>query len=314
MRIISAVILCSALAVGTAAQSKAPAKAPAKTGSTANANQTQSSAAASARVTNEEAMEFLHHMFGYDPNIKYEVLEIKPSEEDPSITDMTVGVNGQGLRLFIMPDGKFAMQGELMPFGPDPFGRARTVLAAAAKGQPWKGNANGAVEVIEFSDYQCPHCKQALPVIDKIVADNKDVKLVFMHFPIASIHKWAEQAAAYGDCIGRKSNDQFWAFTTAVFDQQEQITETNVTEKLNELTKAAGADPGAIAACSATPETKKRIEESVQRGVSLGVSGTPTVFINGRKISSISTVPPETLKQLLEFAATENGKQTAPTK
>jgi protein-disulfide isomerase len=155
---------------------------------------------------------------------------------------------------------------------------------------------------VVFSDYQCPHCKDAQPVIDKLLADEPNARFVFQQFPLP-MHNWAAKAAAYGDCVGRTSKDAFWKFTQGTFDQQTNITESNADEKLTAIADASGVKGAEVAACAAKPDTKARVEKSVALGQSVGVTGTPTVYINGRRIGNVVGVPPEVLKGLVEFAA-----------
>ena len=67
---------------------------------------------------------------------------------------------------------------------------------------PSRGPADAPVTLVEFSDLQCPHCKEAQPTIDKLMAEEKNARLVFQNFPLPA-HDWAAKAAYYGDCIGR---------------------------------------------------------------------------------------------------------------
>jgi protein-disulfide isomerase len=158
--------------------------------------------------------------------------------------------------------------------------------------------------VVEFSDLQCPHCKEAQPTIDKLMSDEKNVRLVFQNFPLPS-HDWAAKAAYYGDCIGRTSPEAFWKYVASVYDAQKDITASNADEKLTALAEQSGAKGPATAACAAKPETATRVQQSVALGAALEVTGTPTLFVNGRKISNVSGLPYEVLKGLTEFAARE---------
>ena len=158
--------------------------------------------------------------------------------------------------------------------------------------------------VVEFSDLQCPHCKDAQPTLDKLMAEDKNVRVVFQSFPLP-MHDWAAKAAAYADCVSRSSNDAFWKFIQSVYAAQGDITAANADEKLTGLADAAGVKGADIAACAAKPETVTRVQRSLALGASLEVNGTPTLFINGRKISNVGGLPYEVLKSLTEFAAKE---------
>jgi protein-disulfide isomerase len=251
---------------------------------------------------------FLKQMFGYDPSVSWKVVSIRPTEAQGIAEVMILLSNPQGTqnnRLYVTSDGKHALIGDIIPFGARPFDAARDELAQKADG-PSRGPANAPVTIVEFSDLQCPHCKDAQPMVDKLLSEEKDARLVFQNFPLAS-HDWAAKAAAYDDCVGRSSNEAFWKFIQSVYDAQKDISVANADEKLTALADQAGVKGSEIAACAAKPETIGRVQRSVALGASLEVNGTPTLFVNGRKISNVGGLPYEVLKGLTEFAA-KDGK------
>ncbi len=246
----------------------------------------------------------MQKMFGYDPSVTWEVVSIKPSSI-AGISEVNVTLKNpqgqQNTKLYVAADGQRALIGEIIPFGSDPFAAARTALEKGING-PTRGPADAPVTIVEFSDLQCPHCKEAQPTIDKLMSEEKNARLVFQNFPLQS-HDWAAKAAAYADCIGRSSNDAFWKFMQGVYDAQSDILTTNADEKFTALADKSGVKGSDIAACEAKPETASRVEHSVALGKSLDVNGTPTLFINGRKIANVAALPYDMLKQLTEFAA-----------
>jgi len=261
----------------------------------------------STRLPSEETVNaFMKQMFGYDSSVSWKVASIRPTEAQGIAEVMVILSNPQGQqnsRLYVTADGKHALVGDIIPFGVRPFDAARDELAQKADG-PTRGPADAPVTVVEFSDLQCPHCKDAQPMVDKLMAEEKNTRLIFQNFPLAS-HDWAAKAAGYADCIGRDSNDAFWKFIQSVYDAQKDISAANADEKLTALAGQAGAKGGDMAACAAKPETTTRVQRSVALGASLEVNGTPTLFINGRKISNVGGLPYEVLKGLAEFAAKE---------
>ena len=252
----------------------------------------------------ETVKAFMHQMFGYDPAVSWEVVAIKPSAL-PGVAEVDLVLkNPQGQqnpKLYVAADGQHALIGDIIPFGADPFAAARKTLDKGLNG-PAKGPADAPVTIVEFSDLQCPHCKEAQPTIDKLMAEEKNARLVFQNFPLQS-HEWAAKAAAYADCIGRNSSEAFWKFVQSVYDAQTDILTTNADEKLTALADKSGVKGSDIATCAAKPETVSRVEHSVVLGKSVDVTGTPTLFINGRKVGNVSGLPYEVLKQLVEFAA-----------
>jgi protein-disulfide isomerase len=172
---------------------------------------------------------------------------------------------------------------------------------------PAKGPAKAAVTIVEFSDMQCPHCQKAAAGIEQLLAQEPEAHFVFQNFPLPS-HNWAEKAAGYVDCVGRASaggasNDAVWKFIQKTFDEQANITEANIDEKLKAITTASGANGDEIAACAVKPDTKTRIEASLALGKSVGVNGTPTLFINGRNVPG--GAPIELMKKIVDFQASQ---------
>ena len=287
----------------SATPKQAVTKPPAAKQSSASATKTDT------RLPSEQTVnEFMRRMFGYDSTIRWKVLQINPTEVS-NVAQVTVSINDQQRPwiIYTAPDGQHAFVGELIPFGSDPFSVARNEMEAKAKG-PAKGPQSAPVSIVEFSDLQCPHCKQAQPTLEKLISEVPNAKMVFENFPIDQIHKWANLGARYGDCIARTNNDSFWRFIDGVFNEQDQITEQNATEKLNEIAKAAGADPAATATCAASPQAKADVIQSYELGVANGVTGTPTLFINGRKIANINSIPYDQLKAIVQFEAQQAGK------
>jgi protein-disulfide isomerase len=189
----------------------------------------------------------------------------------------------------------------MVPFGSDPFAKARAELERGAHG-PSRGPANAQVTLVEFSDLQCPHCKEAQPTIEKLLAQEPKVRFISENFPLPS-HNWAFKAASYANCVSRENSAAYWKFADSVYDQQQNITESNADEKLTELATAAGAHGKAAAGCAAEPATRQRVEQAITLGKAVGVTGTPTLFINGRTTNL--GVPVEVLKQIVDFAAVE---------
>ena len=257
--------------------------------------------------TEDTVNSFLYQMFGYEPTITWKITEIRPSQA-AGLTEVTVVVTSpQGSnanKLFVTADGKHAISGDILPFGAKPFEDARAKLEKGVNGAA-KGPAKAPVTVVEFSDMQCPHCKQAEPNIEQLLAQEPDVHFVFQNFPLP-VHNWAEKAAGYVDCVGRASNDAVWKFIQKTFEEQSNITEANADEKLKAIATDSGVKADEIAACAAKPETKARIAASIELGKSAGVTGTPTLFINGRAINGAAQV--DVLKKIVEFQANQ-GKE-----
>jgi protein-disulfide isomerase len=246
---------------------------------------------------------FLQQTLGYDPAISWKITSIKPAAaEGLAEVDVTVSSpqGSQGQKFYVTPDSTHAIIGEILPFGARPFDAVRDQLKKGING-PSRGPDAAPVTVVEFSDLQCPHCKEAQPTLDRLAAEDKNARVVFQNFPLP-MHDWAMKAATYADCVGRSSPDAFWKFIESIYGAQSDITTANADEKLTGFADAAGVKGNDMAACAAKPETTTRVERSIDLGKALDVNSTPTIFINGRKLSA-GGLPYDVLQKLVDFGA-----------
>ncbi len=245
--------------------------------------------------------------FGYDPAVTWTIYDIKPSAI-PGLVEVLVSVNKQNpLHLYMSPDTPNAIVGELIPFGDHPFAPARQKLKAADG--PTLGAPKPVIEIVEFSDLECPHCKAAAPILTKLVNDFPQVQLTFQQFPLpATMHPWAMKAAEYADCAARENKQAFWKYVDTIFENQGSIAAATADDKLKEYATTAGLDSAKISACAAAAETEERVKKSLRLGQSLDVNQTPTVFINGRRVLAIADISYEQLKNLVQFEIDHAGK------
>ncbi len=250
----------------------------------------------------------LQRTLGYDPSLSWEILEIRPSMI-PGVAEVVVSINKQQAnRLYISPDGQNAIVvADVIPFGPNPFASARAKLQAADG--PALGPKTPVMWMIEFSDLECPHCKSAQPILEKLASDFPQVRVVFQQFPLpASLHPWAMKAAEYADCAGQTNKEAFWKYIDSIFENQGGIALATADDKLKELATAAELDAEKVAACATSPETEAKVKKSLELGQSLEVNETPTVFVNGRRVKSIASIPYDQLKNLVQFEIEHAGK------
>jgi protein-disulfide isomerase len=271
----------------------------------------KTTAATSSSGQLSEAMvnEFLKQMFGWNQQLSWKVAQIKPAE-DPSLTEVVIVFStpqGQQVaHLFVTPGQKFALSGDLVPFGTDPFAEDREKLKAASG--PSHGPQDAPVTIVEFGDLECPACKAAQPNLTKLMEEEPKAKLVFQNFPLEQVHKWALLGAKYIDCIGRENNQAVWKFIPTVYEHQGEITDHTAAEALKGYAKDSGADPAAVAACIDKPETEKRVRDSIALGEKLSVTSTPTFYINGRKVANFVNTPYDVVKAMVDYAASSPGK------
>ena len=278
----------------------------AQTSTTKTAPATSASAASDKLPSEATVDSFLHQQFGYESDLTWKINSIKPSII-PGLAEVTVVLaNQQGQQLsrfYVSPDGEHALVGDIIPFGAKPFDPVKKILDKGVTG-PARGPKDAPVMIVEFGDLQCPACKAAQPTIEALVAAEPNARFVFQNFPL-EMHNWAAKGAAYADCVGRASNDAFWKFVSKTYETQADITAENADEKLTAIADGTGVKGDDIAACVAKPDTKTRVDASIALGKSVDVSGTPTVFINGRKVANFDSRMTDVYKKLVDFAAKE---------
>jgi len=323
MRKILALITMLLLFAGFAAAQTAKPAAKPKPATPAPAVSQPASpvAAVPAALTAAEVEAFLKRMFGYDPNMTFQVAAVQPSRV-PNMLVATVLLttpNGkEATRWYISPDQKWMIAGELFPYAPDPYLEAREALQKKAFG-PTKGPADAKFTIVEFADLECPGCARAFPMLEHLQQDYPNVKFVYQSFPLTSIHPWALAAASYLDCVQRADNDKSWVFMMAVFAHQAEIDkavfradgtldEAAVLDRMKHYATMAGLDADKIGACAATPETLVRVQKSVEVAQELRVGSTPILFLNGRELQGVASVPYDTLKTLIDYEIAQSGK------
>lgn len=254
-----------------------------------------------------EVETYMKRSFGYDPALTWQIFDVRDSGV-PGIAEIIVSVNkGEPYHLFYSASAQSAFVGQMIPFGPNPYATTRTRLQGAFG--PSRGSANPPIQIIEFSDLECPHCKAAQPIVEKLLNDFPQVRVTFQQFPLpASLHPWAMKAAQYADCAGQMNKDSFWKYIDSIFENQGSIALATADDKLKELATAAGYDAQKVSACAASPETDARVKKSLDFGQTLNVTQTPTIFINGRTVLGLAGIPYDNLKNLVQFEIEHAGK------
>jgi protein-disulfide isomerase len=157
-------------------------------------------------------------------------------------------------------------------------------IEVAAEG-PSRGPAGAPVTIVEFSDYQCPFCKRAEPTVVEVMKRYPEqVRLVFRHFPLDSIHPLARKAAEAAACA--EEQGKFWEYHTLLFGKSPQLDAAT----LKTLAEEAKLDVPGFEACVASGKHKERIERDAEAGKAANVSGTPAFFVNGIPLSGARSV------------------------
>lgn len=153
-------------------------------------------------------------------------------------------------------------------------------VAIDTRGRPVRGNPSAPITLVEFADYQCPNCKRAVSLL-KTVLDRypDDVKLVHMDFPINP--SGISRQVAYGG-ICAHAQGRFWDYHDLAYAQQATLT----PDSSGELARSLGLDMSAFAACMGDQSTRAKVTRSHDEARRLGVTATPTLFVDGRPFPS----------------------------
>jgi protein-disulfide isomerase len=157
-----------------------------------------------------------------------------------------------------------------------------TGLSAESSREP-KGNPNGAIVVQEFADLQCPSCKAAQESIVKPLLEERGmlVRFEFRHFPLRSIHRYAIEAAEAAECAADQG--KFWEFVDLAY-----VNQANLSPKaIQEWASTLQLDMDLFERCTDSHIKRDGIMAEYDIGKEqLGVSGTPTFFVNGQRVES----------------------------
>lgn len=226
---------------------------------------------------------FIRNLFTWGPEYKLKLGPLGPSPSPDFYQlpiDVTIKDQDEKGTFFVSKDGKTFVRGDMFDMAGDPFAANRAKLHV--DGNPSKGPASARVTIVEFSDFECPHCREVHKVLQSVEQHYPQVRVVFKDFPLTQLHPWAETAAIGGRCAYNQSPDAFWKIHDQIFDNQDLLSTANVWDQLVSFAAQAGLDTNSFKACLSSPDAKQAVEANHADGVALNVSSTPTLFINGR--------------------------------
>lgn len=151
-----------------------------------------------------------------------------------------------------------------------------------------KGDSSAKVLVVEYGDFQCPACKAYYPLVKQLLSDYKGkVKVTFKNFPLTSIHPNAMAAAKAAESAGLQG--KFFEMHDILYEKQDEwagLPASDASDKYVEYATSLKLDIDKFNKDRASSEVEKKISTHQDEGISLGVSGTPTFFVNGKKIDN----------------------------
>jgi protein-disulfide isomerase len=247
---------------------------------------------------------YVRHLYVMDSRITIQVLDPKPSTSLPGFLDVTVhasaGPQSQDMHFLVSKDGSRIVQGSVYDVSQNPFkpelDKLKTDFA------PSLGTAGAPVVLVEFSDFECPYCKQEATLLRENLLSTypKQVRLYFKEFPLQTIHPWSREGAIAGRCVYQQNANTFWDYHDWAFGHQTEITVANFKDKVMEWAKGQKSlDVLQLGQCIDTKATAGEVDRTLAEGHELQVSGTPTLFVNGRRIPNVVDWP--TLRSIIDY-------------
>ena len=234
---------------------------------------------------------YLRHVELFRGDVTFKIDDARPSKYLPGFSEVLVHLifnNVEKDELFyVSSDGQNIIRGDVFNLGKSPF--QSNLDRLTLMDQPSFGPADAPVTIVEFGDFECPDCKMEAPVLRRDVpnAFGGKVRVFFKNFPLESVHPWARAAAIAGRCVYRQGESAFWKFYDWDYENQDHITGENLNEKVLAWAGENGVDTVKLGQCLDTKATEPEVNASIAEGQALGISGTPTLFINGRKIGGL---------------------------
>lgn len=188
------------------------------------------------------------------------------------------------------------------------------------EGRPVRGNKDAKVTIVSFDDFECPYCSKMhqtlFPDLVKTYGDR--VKFIYKDYPLDEIHPWSIHAAVDANCLAAQNNDAYWEFADLVHGDQKRIdgdrkSKTKSTTALDQTATEVGnkyfVNASRLQECL-EKQDDSAVRASMAEGDKLGVTATPTLFINGTRFEG--AVPVEILRDKIDAALRSAGVEPPP--
>jgi len=244
---------------------------------------------------------YLRYFYAWSDDVQVKVGALHESTLPGIYTTLVEATQGEQRfqQVFLVGgEGRYVIRGEILDTTEDPFAGPRRAINLI--NQPSKGPADAPVTIVEFGDFQCPTCAQIYPTLKKLMAERKDVRIVFKDLPLVGKHDWAYAAAVAGQCAFQQSPESFWAVHDYFFENQAKLNAQNLDAELDVLAaRRAGLDAAQFRTCRQEKASAPRVDASLREAAALGLVNTPTLLVNGRPL--VGNQPREIIERLINF-------------
>jgi len=253
--------------------------------------------------------------YSIPPSVTISVSPLRTSDF-PGYDALTITMEGndkkQTYEFLLSKDRNTLLRVTKMDLSKDPY--AEVMKKINVTGRPLRGNKDAKVVVVNFDDFQCPFCARMhqtlFPELLKEYGDR--VAFVYKDFPLTDIHPWATHAAVDANCLAAQNNDAYWDFADQIHGNPRQISGENGPNgqfaMLDRITTEQGQkhnlDLTKLESCIKAQDAGE-IKASTKEGESVGVSATPTIFINGQELDG--ALPVAEVRAVLDQALQRAG-------
>lgn len=245
---------------------------------------------------------YIRHLFVWPSAIDVAVGDPKPGPM-PGFYEVEIrgsqGNASQEETFYISKDGQKIIRGNVFDIGQNPFKTDLDKLKTEY--QPSIGTPGAPVVLVEFSDFECPFCRQQAKMLreELLKAYPKEVRLYYLDYPLESLHPWAKSAAMMGRCIFHQNASAFWDYHDWIFENQEEMKIENLKDKVVEFAKGKGVDADQLSKCIDSGATEAEVNKTKAEGKELDVNSTPTMFVNGRRM--VGTLQWPDLQRVIDY-------------
>lgn len=253
--------------------------------------------------------------------VKIVVGAITPSTEWPGYDNVSVTIdNGDGkskdYKFLLSKDRNTMLRMVKFDMTKDPFEELMSKIDL--KGRPSRGTKGAKVVVVNYDDFECPFCSRMHQSLVQLMHDYGDrVTFYYKDYPLAEIHPWAIHAAVDANCLAAQNPDAYWDFADYIHANKREVdNQGSPAARFDAIDRIAllqgqkhNVDVVKLQAC-VRAQNEDAVKASMKEGDDLGVSATPTLFINGEKIDG--AVPISELRAALDSALKDAG-QPVPT-
>ena len=230
--------------------------------------------------------EALKSSMGMKVQVEWDVGPRRPGALIPFYLKVDSGYGTYNRQAAVTADGKYLVMASEMPLDEDPVAYRKRILADSDV-VVWDTAAGEkiTVDVVEFSDLECPACKGKWPIVKTALKDNAgSVRHGMVSYPLTMIHPWAFRAACASWCVALQDPEALIPFKETFYGLQREMEVALVTGTSEDFVVGHGLDVDVFRQCYLRPPSIEAVHQQLSLGQTMGVSATPTYYVNGWKI------------------------------